>query len=322
MTLLSTWFIVGIYMDGWAHNHIPELETFFTPWHGVLYSGYLVTAAFLLFLAFRGGNANYIWYKHLPSAYHPSLFGAVIFLLGGVGDLIWHEVFGIEKSVEALLSPTHLVLAIGAGLMFIGNLRAFWQTSFTAKPRLIEALPAILSLTYVFSVVTFMTQFLHPALAIPAGIAPATNIIDTKQSLGIATILFHAAWIVSLVLVAYRQKRLPFGTLTILFGLNALGMGIMKDTQYLIIPALIAGLVGDYLIQRLPWESGRGMMIRWGMALLPMAYYLCYFLGLMLTKQIWWSVHLWTGSIVMAGIEGLLLSYLVLPPSTPAKETV
>jgi hypothetical protein len=32
-----------------------------------------------------------------------------------------------------------------------------------------------------------------------------------------------------------------------------------------------------------------------------------------------WSVHLWTGSIVMAGIAGLLLSYLVVSPQMLAE---
>ena len=47
MVALATWFVGGVYLDGWAHIHIPRLETFFTPWHGVLYSGYLVSAIFL-----------------------------------------------------------------------------------------------------------------------------------------------------------------------------------------------------------------------------------------------------------------------------------
>jgi hypothetical protein len=28
--ILSAWWIGGLYLDGWAHNHIPQLETFFT----------------------------------------------------------------------------------------------------------------------------------------------------------------------------------------------------------------------------------------------------------------------------------------------------
>jgi len=40
----------------------------------------------------------------------------------------------------------------------------------------------------------------------------------------------------------------------------------------------------------------------------------CYFLALMLTEGVAWSVHAWTGAIVLAGAAGWLLSYLVLPP--------
>src|SRR5262249_51137011 len=41
---LSAWFLGGIYLDGWAHTHVPALETFFTPWHAVLYSGFAAVA--------------------------------------------------------------------------------------------------------------------------------------------------------------------------------------------------------------------------------------------------------------------------------------
>jgi hypothetical protein len=41
-----------------------------------------------------------------------------------------------------------------------------------------------------------------------------------------------------------------------------------------------------------------------------------YFVVMMLTQGIGWSVHLWTGSIVLAGVTGLLLSYLIIPPLT------
>jgi hypothetical protein len=37
-TAVAGWFIFGIYADGWAHNHIPQLETFFTLGHGILYT--------------------------------------------------------------------------------------------------------------------------------------------------------------------------------------------------------------------------------------------------------------------------------------------
>src|SRR6266487_6207365 len=41
MVVVSVWWLGGLFIDGWAHSNIPQLETFFTPWHAVFYSGYL-----------------------------------------------------------------------------------------------------------------------------------------------------------------------------------------------------------------------------------------------------------------------------------------
>ncbi|MEZ4662017.1 MAG: hypothetical protein R2911_31085 [Caldilineaceae bacterium] len=41
-----------------------------------------------------------------------------------MGDLIWHELFGIEQDFEALISPTHLMLGAGLALIVSGPLRA------------------------------------------------------------------------------------------------------------------------------------------------------------------------------------------------------
>jgi len=32
---------------------------------------------------------------------------------------------------------------------------------------------------------------------------------------------------------------------------------------------------------------------------------------------VWWSVHLWAGTIVLTGFVGLLLSMLLVPPPMP-----
>src|SRR5262249_12129001 len=59
MTALGAWLLGGLYLDGWAHIHVPGLETFFTSWHAVLYSGYLAGAVALVvtFLRNRRGGA-------------------------------------------------------------------------------------------------------------------------------------------------------------------------------------------------------------------------------------------------------------------------
>ena len=39
-----------------------------------------------------------------------------------------------------------------------------------------------------------------------------------------------------------------------------------------------------------------------------------YFVAGQMIAGMAWSVHLWLGSIVMAGIAGLLISYVAVPP--------
>src|SRR5687768_13599580 len=47
MVGLSAVIVLGACLDGWAHNHNKVDSSFFTPWHAVLYSGFMLTAAFL-----------------------------------------------------------------------------------------------------------------------------------------------------------------------------------------------------------------------------------------------------------------------------------
>jgi hypothetical protein len=73
------WLLVGGYLDAWAHNNIPRLETFFTPWHGVLYSGFLVVAITLLGTIFTNHTRGYSWRQAVPSGYELSFFAVIGF---------------------------------------------------------------------------------------------------------------------------------------------------------------------------------------------------------------------------------------------------
>src|ERR1051326_5105140 len=112
---LGTWLLGGIFTDGWAHNHI-HVETFFTPWHALLYSGFLANAAFYVGTTIRTHRREgRAWKEAAPVGYESALLGVLIFGVSGIGDLIWHTVFGIEVSVSAGFSPPHLGIMIGTG---------------------------------------------------------------------------------------------------------------------------------------------------------------------------------------------------------------
>ena len=48
--------------------------------------------------------------SRLAAGYALSLLGFFPFGAGGVADMLWHEAFGFEESIEALISPSHLFL--------------------------------------------------------------------------------------------------------------------------------------------------------------------------------------------------------------------
>src|SRR5207237_696664 len=57
----------GVYLDVWAHVHQPDLETFFTPWHAVLYSGFFAVAAATAAPLLRRRTPGIPWSRALPA---------------------------------------------------------------------------------------------------------------------------------------------------------------------------------------------------------------------------------------------------------------
>src|SRR5262249_56814071 len=131
--LLSCWLTGGFFLDGWAHNHLGSMETFFTPWHAVLYSGFAAIMTTLLVAWLRGLYDRRPLTAAVPEGYELSALGVLVFGLGGVLDLVWHLRFGIEAGTDALLSPTHLLLAASGILIVTGPLRAPWRQA-PARP--------------------------------------------------------------------------------------------------------------------------------------------------------------------------------------------
>jgi hypothetical protein len=334
MAGLCLLFQGGAYLDVWAHVHRPELETFFTPWHAVLYSGFFAVAlATATPLALRRRAPGRPWSSALPVGYDLSLIGVLIFVLGGVLDMLWHVAFGVEADVEALLSPSHLVLAVGSTLILTGPLRAAWH-----RRDPILSWPAVLSLCFLLSSLSLWTQYAHhlgrpwpalgnrPTARVFATVAPDPLFRNAEiqnlyvaQALGVAGVLLQAVCISAIVLLALRrwEARLPFGAFALIFGVNALMVAAARDQLSLVPGALAAGVVADALVRTLTPSLGRLRQLRAVAFAIPATYFALYFAGVALTRGVWWSAPLWSGSIVLAGGAGWLMSWLAAPPAGP-----
>jgi hypothetical protein len=343
MIIASIWWLTGIFIDGWAHSNIPQLETFFTPWHAILYSGYLATAITLLVKSiqnlrqaksgadgrdaplgtlFRESLAAETWRQAIPSGYALSVLGIGIFLVSGLGDMLWHQLFGIEHSTEALLSPTHLGLALGMGLALTGPLRAAWRRCGD-PPSWRQLGPAICALTFTYSLLTFLIAYAYPLVTpwpiISSGASPARGVTD---------ILLHTGLTTSVILLALRRWRLPSGTFTFLLGVNGtLMVAFAPRTAPISIPTtLLAGLALDLLYRWLQPSLKQPASIRLFAFLGPAVFYVLYFADLAIVgpalfgSGIIWTVPFWAGTPVIAGLAGFLLSYVMIPPVQPDEE--
>jgi hypothetical protein len=319
MAAFGAWLLGGLYLDGWAHIHIPALETFFTPWHAVLYSGYLAGAAALVVTFYRNRRRGAPRSRALPPGYRLSLAGAFLFFFAGVADMLWHVVFGIEDGVEGLISPSHLALALGGGLMVTGPLRAGLHAPAAATRRWIAQMPMVVSLTLLVSLVTFFTEYASPYGATWVAKTPG-GMLFLYQSVGLTGFLVQPAVLMGPVLYVLRSRPLPVGSLTFLLTVNVALMAIIHDKFLdtgplpLIGAAVLAGVVGDALLWWLRPAPDRILAFRTVAFAVPAVQYLFYFIAIMLWARVSWSVHMWTGAIVIAGGVGWLVSYLVVAP--------
>jgi hypothetical protein len=91
-------------------------------------------------------------------------------------------------------------------------------------------------------------------------------------------------------------------------------MGLMRDQTALVPGALLAGLAGDLLLVRLRPSPHRMGALRLFAFAVPFVSQSLYLLTVLLTKGLWWSIHLSAGSAVLAGTAGWLISHLVASP--------
>lgn len=315
---LSFCFLGGLFLDGWAHTHNHVDTSFFTPWHAVLYTAFLATASVLTWVFLRNLARGCSWRTALPIGYGLSLLGAVIFWCGGLGDMLWHTLFGVETGVALLFSPSHLLLACGAWFMVSGPFRAAWHCADLSTHGQRHLWPAVLSLTLMLCICTFLTQIAHP-IANLWGSGMPREPRWLFEAMGIIGLLFETVLLMGLVLFALQRWTLPVGALTVMLTLNALAMSVLYYQGYPpflhLLARGMAGLVADLLLAWLRPARQRPHALRLFAWAVPVVTLTFYFVTIHYTARIWWSVHLWVGVTFLAGLVGLLLSYVLVPPS-------
>ena len=312
---LTLLFSTGQFCDAWAHNNIPHLETFFTPWHGVLYSGLLFLVIGLTAVIIINHHRGAPWLETLPKGYELTALGVYSMILVGFGDMTWHLIFGIEQNIDAIFSPTHLLGMVCSALVAAGPYRALYYRQGdiqTLKDRL------VLAGAFVLFLVTIVNA--SQSASIFGTTWPSVTAVgnDTGQLLGISSFLLQAILFTGLTLYTIRRWTLAPGFFTITLTVVAIPLSLMRQYYFLILVSLIAGIILDAVYTWLKPSTSRVLQFRTFAAFAAATLYVVYLLYLVAIGKVIWTVHMTTGSILVVAIIGAFLSYLALPGTPPA----
>lgn len=308
------WLVIGVFVDGWAHLNRPGLETFFTPWHALLYSGAAALFGWLLWRAPTVSRTDRAW----------TVAAAAVFGLGGASDLLWHELFGVETGIDALLSPTHLLLLLGGLIGLTAPLRESRKHELDGFR---ASLPLIASLSLAAALGSFFLLYASPyaepvptmALAdVPEG-APGHVAAELPAAAGLAAYLVTTVVVVLPVLVLRLRGPLPFGAITVLVtSVATLSSAVTEFGQPLApVAAAVAGLAADVIVR-----AGRNLpdpvQLTGIGAIVPLLLWSGQLTALAVTDTVRWPAELVTGVVVLSAMFGAAMGLLAGRPS-PAR---
>jgi hypothetical protein len=324
----SVWISSGFFLDAWAHGHVP-VESFFTPYHGVFYSGMLAMVFVLAAFALRNRMRGYKWANVFPRPYRLALLGIPIFVVAGIGDMLWHMLFGIEEGVDALLSPTHQALGLGIFFLSSGPIRSVLADR-ARSTTLARQLPLTLGLATWLLLVHFGTAYAFDPGAgrtdAAPSIAPFTSDYLTalsigyyKVSTGVLIVIFQSTVMNGFALWLVSSIRPCPGMLTLfyLIGNTPAAAAFTNQTPLLavtIAQSLITGVVADTFSARVDLSPALGLknktLFRWFATVVPLTYIGVYLIGTLMTDRIWWDWNVALGAWIWAGVCGFALSLL------------
>ena len=322
--ICSVWIAAGFFLDAWAHGHVP-VESFFTPYHGVFYSGML--AMVVVLAAF--------WFRHrgLPPGYRLAVLGIPVFIVAGIGDMCWHLLLGIEEGVDALLSPTHQCLGLGIFMLASGPIRSVVHDRLNSKS-FAKQFPLVLGLATWLILVHFGTAY---AFDPGAGTTNAPPLADAmartyltaiaigyyKISIGVLIAIFQSLVMTAFALWTIGRIRLAPGCFTLfyLIGNAPAAAAFTNHTPLLaitLLQSLAAGIVADVLVARYDPQPDTPQWYRIFAVAVPLAYMGMYLIATLAADRLWWDWNESLGAWMWCGVAGFALSLIGTARRTPA----
>ncbi|GAA2637923.1 hypothetical protein [Paractinoplanes durhamensis] len=327
MLVASAWLVTGLQLDAYAHATTPELETFWTPWHAVLYSGIAVSGLTLVWLL-RSRLPTIPTYRTvlaLPNALRVPMLGMAFLLVGGGIDTLWHNIFGIEQGLEIFVSPSHEFIILGMVLVAAGPAL---MTAVQPGDRLSIADGALVTVSALLTVLPLHIYSLHANIlgTIFFGEGDDPVRIYSTDAQMMHGFLFTTVLLFLPIILIGRRWRLPIGVPAVLVALPAFAMHLMfleGEPWWMPVTVALAAL-GTELLARVvapivPLPAS-GAWVLLGLVAPPLVWG-----SLLLVADIeigvGWNVHIVSGLLTytaLTGIGTVLVARNVRPPAPVA----
>ncbi len=317
--LCGVWMIAGLFLDGWAHRN-QKPETFFSPWHAILYSGFFASALWMLYVIRRQQQPGVSWRTTMPVGYGFRAAGVGIFGAGAVADLIWHCVFGIEVDIEALLSPSHLLLLSGGLLMAVGPIISTLAREPEQKPTWSSMGPVVATIAVITSLMQFFIMYLSPFdswvftkdQARSAYEEGGRWMSQTVTIRNVAHILLFTVFMVLPTLWLVRNIKLPRGTFLAVWFLPTVLQSLLSSFEAW--PRLAGSLAAAVLAEML-WPkisirfrgNARVAALAGLLAAMSFVTWIGLFATMRASNTLAWQAELWFGVPTFAALLSALI---------------
>ena len=321
-TLGGAWLVFGLFLDGWAHLNVGGTDGFFTPWHAVLYSGFgalaVWTAAVVWWSRAPGGSLL----RAVPDGYRGTVAGVAVFGVGGALDFAWHMVFGVEVGIDALISPSHLVLAAGGALILSTGVRADRHRRAASEQWTFTALVSVALTTALAAFfLIYSSAFAGSAAALELNLVPEgapghleseLPVIAGVSGYVITTVLLA----VPLLFILGSAARPRLGMITVLVGsvawLSIAVVGMPAAAVGGAVGATVAAALADaamMLVPRTPRTAWLPVQVGGTVALV----WTGHLLGLAAADAVRWPVTLVTGAVMLSTLLAAAIAVVTQP---------
>jgi len=323
--VLGLWLITGLFLDGWAHNTRPRLETFITPWHAVFYSGFLAMSAWVVWSVHRRRTPGGSWWAAVPPGYRGAVVGLAVFHISGAGDAAWHTAFGIERNEAALLSPTHLGLFLGAFLAVSAPVRSRWADPAQRRP----GAATLLSLGLTADLTAFILQNFSPVredlISKQVGrFITGTGLqalADRSTEHVVAAFALTTVFLFGPLVVVTRRWRLEPGAVAVLIGSQCVLMQGLRgfDDAGLAVLGVVGAVAAAGVTRWLRPASSELARLRVWAASAPLAFWCCVVGGIALHDHgLGFKAEVWGGAIAWTAMTGAAMTLFVYGQPVPS----